>query len=80
MGFRTHVLDYFWTALSGGRGRSHFSDGRVVEVIYQPGDTKHRCYAKGEFMIHDIENIGSTPLVFTTVEFLDSENEPLKLP
>jgi beta-alanine degradation protein BauB len=31
-------------------------------------------------MIHDLENMGETELVFTTVEFLDSENAPLALP
>jgi hypothetical protein len=30
-------------------------------------------------MIHDIENIDLTALVFAAVEFLDSANEPLKL-
>ena len=30
-------------------------------------------------MIHDLENIGSEDIVFTTVEFLDSANEPLPL-
>jgi hypothetical protein len=31
-------------------------------------------------MIHDLENIGDTDMVFTTVEFLDSANAPLDLP
>jgi hypothetical protein len=31
-------------------------------------------------MVHDLENIGHTELVFTTVEFLDSANAPLELP
>lgn len=75
--FHTHVLDYFWTAMTGGRARSHYADGRVVEAVYEPGDTKHHRYGPGEFMIHDLDNIGSTELVFATVEFLDSANEPL---
>ena len=37
-------------------------------------------FAAGEFMIHDLENIGDTDMVFTTVEFLDSANAPLDLP
>ncbi len=78
--FHTHVLDYFWTAVTAGRGRSHFADGRVSEMGYQPGDTRHHTYAAGEFMIHDLENIGDTDMVFTTVEFLDSANAPLDLP
>ena len=61
-------------------GRSHFADGCVSEMAYQPGDTRHNTYAAGEFMIHDLENIGDTDMVFTTVEFLDSANAPLDLP
>ncbi|HXM02514.1 MAG TPA: hypothetical protein VN939_07925 [Chthoniobacterales bacterium] len=30
-------------------------------------------------MIHDLENVGATELLFLTVEFLDSENPPLEL-
>ncbi|TPK75275.1 hypothetical protein [Mesorhizobium sp. B2-4-17] len=77
IGFHTHVLDYFWTAVTGGRARSHYGDGRVAETSYQPGDTQHHHYRAGEFMIHDLENIGGTDLIFTTVEFKDSANAPL---
>ena len=77
--FHTHVLDYFWTAVTGGRARSHYSDGRVVEVTYEAGDTRHHQFGAGEFMMHDLTNIGNTELVFTTVEFLDSDNPPLKV-
>ena len=80
IGFHTHVLDYFWTAVTAGQARSHYGDGRMVEVSYLSGDTRHHRYGLGEFMIHDLENIGETELVFTTVEFLDSANAPLELP
>ncbi len=80
IGFHTHVLDYFWTAVTAGQARSHYGDGRTVEVSYLSGDTQHHRYGAGEFMIHDLENIGETELVFTTVEFLDSANAPLVLP
>ena len=75
--FHTHVLDYFWTATSPGKARSRYADGRVAEVEYALGDTKHFHFAKGESMTHDLENIGDTVLCFTTVEFFDSENKPL---
>ncbi|MGX5668947.1 hypothetical protein ACWKW9_23550 [Rhizobium daejeonense] len=77
IGFHTHVLDYFWTAVTGGAARSHYGDGRVAETTYQAGDTKHFTFGRGEFMTHDLENIGQTDLVFTTVEFKDSANAPL---
>ena len=39
-GFHTHVLDYFWTSVTGCHGRSHFSDGRVSDTAYKAGDIK----------------------------------------
>jgi len=79
LGFHTHVLDYFWTSVTGGHGRSHFNDGQVADIVYKPGDIKQLTFKEGEFMIHDLENVGDTELLFTTVEFLDSPNAPLKL-
>ena len=78
--FHTHVLNYFWTAVSAGRSRSTMGDGRVVETSYEVGTTKHFTYGKGERMVHDLENIGDTVLAFTTVELkLGSANAPLPL-
>jgi hypothetical protein len=37
-------------------------------------------YAKGEYLLHSVEDIGDTDLLFTTVEFLDSANAPLPIP
>ncbi len=31
IGFHRHVLDYFWTSASGGKGRQHLMDGTTVE-------------------------------------------------
>lgn len=78
--FHRHVLNYFWTAVNPGRARSHYHDGRVLEPEHRAGDTKHLHFGAGEFMIHDLENIGDTDLVFTTVEFLDSPNAALPIP
>lgn len=78
--FHRHVLDYFWTAVTTGRGRQHMHDGTTVEKTYLAGETRHETYRRGEYKIHDLENIGDTELVFTTVEFLDSANEPLPIP
>lgn len=78
--FHRHVLDYFWTATTAGRARSRYADGRTSEPEYEVGDTMHFSFAAGEFMVHDLENIGSEDLCFTTVEFLDSPNPPLEVP
>ncbi|WP_255794702.1 hypothetical protein [Mycobacteroides abscessus] len=74
-----HVLDYFWTAVTAGNSRQHTFDGTTREVSYEAGETRHYDFGSGEFLLHDIENIGDTELVFTTVEHLDSENSPLDL-
>jgi hypothetical protein len=79
-GFHRHVLDYFWTSVSGGRGRQHVHDGTTVEYTYQPGETRHETYGPGEYKVHDLENLGDKELVFMTIEFLDSANQPLPLP
>ena len=80
IGFHRHVLDYFWTAVSGGRGRQHVHDGTTVEYTYQPGETRHETYGPGQFKVHDLENLGDKEMVFMTIEFLNSANLPLALP
>ena len=79
-GFHRHVLNYFWTALSDGRARNYFEDGRIVEGRHHKGQTKHFDFGDGEHMLHCVENIGDTDLSFTTVEFLDGPNVPLPVP
>jgi len=79
-GFHRHVLDYFWTAVMPGRARAHVSDGTTVEYTYVAGETRHETHTPGHFKVHDLENIGDSELIFTTVEFLDSANKPLPIP
>jgi len=79
-GFHRHVLDYFWSVLGDGRARAHLDDGSTVEHGYTAGETRHETHAAGHFKVHDLENIGDTELIFTTVEFLDSANKPLPVP
>ena len=80
VGFHRHVLDYFWSAATSGRGRQHFNDGETREYSYAAGETRHETYGPGEYKVHDLENIGGTDLVFVTVEFLHSANKPMTLP
>lgn len=79
-GFHRHVLDYFWTNVTGGRGRQHLHDGTTVEYNYAPGEARHETYGPGEFKVHDLENIGDREMVFMTVEFLNGANKPLAIP
>ena len=80
IGFHRHVLDYFWTSVTGGRGRQHVHDGTTVEYTYAPGETRHETYGPGEFKVHDLENLGDKEMVFMTIEHLQSANKPLPLP
>jgi hypothetical protein len=78
--FHRHVLDYFWTCHSHGRARGYYEDGSITETTHFPGDTMHLSYAAGEYLLHSVENVGDTDLLFTTVEFLDSANAALPVP
>ena len=81
IGFHRHVLDYFWTSVNGGRGRQHVHDGTKLECTYQPGETRHESYGKGEFKVHDLENLGGQDMIFMTVESIEgSANKPLPIP
>ena len=77
--FHRHVLDYFWTALEPGKARSRYGDGAVRHFEYVAGETLHLHFDAGESMIHDLTNIGTTPISFITVELLESDNQPLPL-
>lgn len=79
IGFHRHQLDYFWTAMTGGRSRSHHATGEVRNTEYYPGKTRHFRFPSGEYSVHDLENTGDSILKFVTVEFKDSANPPLSL-
>jgi hypothetical protein len=63
-----------------GAARAYVSDGTTVEHTYQAGETRHETHAKGHFKVRDIQNTGTEELHFTTVQFLDSANQPLPVP
>lgn len=65
-----HDRPYFWTVLTDGTGRSRFGDGRVADITYRAGDTRHFGHLGAESgFVHDLTNTGETDLVFVTVEF-----------
>jgi beta-alanine degradation protein BauB len=79
LAFHRHVLDYFWTCVSGGEAISRDGDGATRRRTYGRSETQALTFAAGDSMIHDLVNTGSDDLVFTTVEFLRSANTPLPL-
>lgn len=78
--FHCHVLNYFWSCHTPGIARGWFDDGRIQDVHHYPGQTMHFTFAKGEKFVHSVGNVGTTDLLFTTVEFKNSENDPLPVP
>jgi len=81
IGFHRHVLNYFWTSVTGGRGRQHLMDGTTVEYSYYPGETRHETYGAGEFKVHDLINLGDQDMIFMTVESIEgSANKPMPIP
>ena len=73
LGAHPHTLDNIWTALRAGHGLQHVDDGSTRLVTYAAGETHHFDFAPGEFLLHDLENVGDTPLAFVTVEFRRTE-------
>ena len=78
--FHRHVNPYFWTSHSSGRCLNYLSNGEIKDVAFYSGETRHYYYAEDEYMLHSLENIGETELIFTTVEFIDGKNSPLAIP
>lgn len=69
--FHKHHRPYFWIALSEGKSRSYYMDGSVVESEYTSSQVMNFPDLNDDnYFVHNLENIGGTTLVFTTVEFL----------
>ena len=69
--FHAHTSNYFWTVVEASRGLQRFADGTFVIRDYQVGETKYLEHTPATALIHDLENIGATPLRFVTVEIFD---------
>lgn len=68
--FHKHCKPYFYIALTPGKSRSFYNDGSVKEIEYKVNDIKNfNELTKDNSFIHNLENIGETTLIFTTVEF-----------
>lgn len=68
--FHSHVTNYFWTVVEGSRGLQRFADGTFVVRDYLVGETKYLEHTPETALIHDLENVGDSPLRFVTVELL----------
>jgi beta-alanine degradation protein BauB len=68
--FHAHTRRYLWTVVEPGLGRQRSPDGTVRVRRYEVGDTQYAEPSMADPMIHDLENVGDTPLRFVTVELL----------
>ena len=69
--FHCHTTTYFFVCVEGGRVLNRFPDGNAVTMDVEVGVTWFSDVEDGS-EIHDLENVGDTPLRFTTVELLGS--------
>ena len=65
--FHVHDQTYFWTVVDAGRGLQRFVDGTLVIRDYSMGETRYLEHSADNALIHDLENVGDTPLRFVTV-------------
>ena len=68
--FHSHITNYFWTVVEASRGLQRFTDGTFVVRDYLVGETKYLEHTPEAALIHDLENVGDSPLRFVTVELL----------
>ena len=72
--FHKHNKPYFFTIKNKGKSRSFYADGTITETAYQKDDIKYfNKLNTYDYFIHNLENIGDTTLIFTTVEFKRNE-------
>lgn len=69
--FHRHEGDYFWTCVEPSAARSYNGSGRFQVQQYAVGQTSYFSYPEGEFLVHDLENIGAGRLRFVTVELVE---------
>jgi quercetin dioxygenase-like cupin family protein len=68
--FHAHTVRYFWTCVDAGVGRQRYADGTMKLLRYAAGDTLYSEHSAEAPLLHDLENVGETPLRFVTVELL----------
>jgi len=76
--FHVHDRTYFWTVVEAGRGLQRFPDGSYTVRDYQLGQTRFLEHGPENRLVHDLENVGTTPLRFVTVEFRTDDQLPVR--
>lgn len=68
--FHWHEHTYFFVCVEAGRARSRFPSGDFVDLDYEVGGTWFSDHSDAYPEVHDLENLGTTTIRFTTVELL----------
>jgi beta-alanine degradation protein BauB len=66
--FHRHRTTYFYRCHAGGPTRVRFPDGTGVAYESTADEVHVHEIGPDDVVIHDLENAGESPLVFTTVE------------
>ena len=66
--FRKMNLDYCWIAGSEGMMITRFSDGKIVLMHLEKGDSEFLEHEK-KHAIYDLENVGQDTLIFQMTEY-----------
>jgi oxalate decarboxylase/phosphoglucose isomerase-like protein (cupin superfamily) len=71
--FHCHRTSYYWISHTDGVARVTFTDGTSENYAHKAGEVTYIEVPRGERLVHDLTNVGGTPLSFTTVELLESD-------
>jgi hypothetical protein len=71
--FHCHRTSYLVITHQGGLARAGFADGGADVFPHHAGEVTYVQVKAGDRLIHDLTNVGETPLGFTIVELLDGD-------
>lgn len=70
--FHCHAETYFWICVDPGRALIRRDDGTIETYEFPVGETRFSYLDEDNALIHDLENVGDSPMRFVTVELLQS--------
>lgn len=70
--FHNHTIDYFWICVRASSAFQRFADGTARYIEPAVGQVSFQRHSPSENLVHDLENIGDSPLEIVTIELLDT--------
>lgn len=68
--FHRHRTSYFYRSHADGRVQVRFPDGTLGVYDERTDDVHFHEISVDDVVVHDLENVGTTALAYTTVELL----------